>query len=368
MGDTRGSGGARDGGGRDAGRRGAGRPGRASGRRGAASRARGRRGAAGLDGAPRDSARRDSVSQELVDGVPAFLASALAGQYGDDVAAQVLSGFAVRRLTSLRVNTLKADVDGVCRMLDQAGVAWERVGWSDVALVLPQASARDIQALPLFEQGQVYLQSLSSQLPSLVMAPRPGTDILDMAAAPGGKTTQLVAMTGGEARVTACEMHGARYERLLHNLRVQGAGGVGALNLDARRLDDMLSFDQVLLDAPCSGSGTARVGDPRMPERLTPALVERCVRTQRVLLAKALRLVKPGGTVVYSTCSVLRRENEGVLGDVLPGSGCQLEPIDLAALGLDGLPLLPTSLPGTVCVMPTERYEGFFVSLVRKPA
>lgn len=313
------------------------------------------------------SDKQAAASQELVDGVPAFLFSALVEQYGQELASQIVAGFVPQRLTSLRVNTLKADVSGVCAALDEAGIAWEPVQWSDVALVLPQASAKDVQALAIFEQGLVYLQNLSSQLPPLVMDPQPATDILDMAAAPGGKTTQLVAMTGGAARVTACEMHGARYEKMLHNLRVQGAGGVGTLNIDARRLDDMLSFDQVLLDAPCSGSGTVRVGDPRMPQRLTSVLVQRCAKTQRALLAKALKLVKPGGTVLYSTCSVLREENEGVLADVLPGSGCVLEPIDLTALGLDGLPLLPSSMPGTVCIKPTQRYEGFFVSLVRNP-
>ena len=116
-----------------------------------------------------------------------------------------------------------------------------------------------------------------------------------MCAAPGGKTTQISALTGGEARITACEMHVPRAERLEFNLARQGARNVTVMRVDARRLDDYFSFDQILVDAPCSGSGTLDAADPKMPKRFTPTLVEKSVKAQRALLAKALRLLKPGG-------------------------------------------------------------------------
>ena len=153
-----------------------------------------------------------------------------------------------------------------------------------------------------------------------------------------------------------------RAERLEHNLRVQGATGVNVMRVDARRLDDFFSFDQILLDAPCSGSGTADVHDPKMPARLTSQLVEKSIKSQTALLKKALGLLKVGGTLVYSTCSILACENEDVVqGALARAKGAfRVEPITLA--GSSELPLLPTRLDGALCVRPTKEYEGFFVA------
>ena len=93
-------------------------------------------------------------------------------------------------------------------------------------------------------------------IPPLVLAPRQGETVLDMAAAPGGKTTQMAALSGNAALITACEKNRIRAERMQFNLQRQGATRVSVMVEDARRLDDLFSFDRILLDAPCSGSGT----------------------------------------------------------------------------------------------------------------
>ena len=296
--------------------------------------------------------------------LPAFLPPLLEAQYGVETAALVADGMRARRLVTLRANTLKADSARVAAALDAAGVAHEGVPWYADAFVLPQARERDVWALPAYEAGELYLQSLSSMLPPLALAPRPGADVLDMCAAPGGKTTQMAALSGGRARICACEMHAPRAERLEFNLRRQGATGVSVMRADARRLDDFLAFDQILLDAPCSGSGTFRAGDPKALARLTPQLVAKSVKAQRALLAKALRLLKPGGELVYSTCSVLAAENEEVVRAAMTHARARVEPVELS--GLDDVPRLPTSLPGALLVRPTERYEGFFVAKLRR--
>ena len=185
-------------------------------------------------------------------------------------------------------------------------------------------------------------------LPPLFLGPKVGESVLDMAAAPGGKTTQMAAMTGNQAQITACEKNKARSEKLKYNLEKQGASGTYVMVEDARKLDDFFSFDRILLDAPCSGSGTVEVRDGICRTKISKELVERSARTQEELLKKALKLLKSGHEMVYSTCSILKEENEGLLKRVLKSAGGELVPI-----GEDWtkeLPLLPNAMPGTLLV------------------
>ena len=188
--------------------------------------------------------------------IPAFLVQALQAQYGEELTGEILQGYACRRPVTLRVNTLKAAPEEIRARLTQAGLEWEDVAWSPEALILPGCREEAVQALPMYQQGEIYLQSLSSMLPPLFLRPGAGESILDMAAAPGGKTTQMAALSAGKAMITACEKNAIRAQRLQFNLQRQGAGRVSVLVQDARRLDDFFSFDKILLDAPCSGSGT----------------------------------------------------------------------------------------------------------------
>ena len=130
---------------------------------------------------------------------------------------------------------------------------------------------------------------------------------------------------------------------------------------DAGQLDDLFAFDRVLLDAPCSGSGTVTEGSRGQFSR---EYLDRTVKMQKTLLDKAIRLLKPGHEMVYSTCSVLREENEDVVAAALKKGGVELVPIDTGAF--EGVPLLPTKVAGVVCVKPDERFEGFFVAKLRR--
>ena len=291
--------------------------------------------------------------------MPAFFTQLLEKEYpGEQIR------FPETRKTTLRVNTLRSTREEVVSALDGAGIAHEDIAFSSIAFLLPDASARDVTALPLFNEGKIYLQSLSAMLPPLVLDPQKGDDLLDMAAAPGGKTTQMAAMTDNKASITACERHPIRAEKLKHNLQLQGVSCANVMVTDARQLDDFFSFSRVLLDAPCSGSGTVLENDPSVEKTLTPVLVKKCRAAQVALLKKGLKVLKPGGTLVYSTCSILREENEDVVRECLKGVKAHIAPIELS--GLDGLPTLPVTLPGTLCVKPTEEYEGFYVAKIVK--
>ena len=300
--------------------------------------------------------------------LPDFFEPLLREQYGADDVARIIEGCQVPRTVTLRANALVSNRDAVASALDGAGIAWEPVSWYADAFVLPSAREKEVWDLAVYRDGSVYLQSLSSMIPALVLDARAGEDVCDLCAAPGGKTTQIAALSGG-AYVTACEMRAPRAEKLEHNLRKLGAAGVTVMRCDARRLDEFFSFDRILVDAPCSGSGTLLAGSPKTERRFTPKLIEKSVESQRALLAKALSLVRPGGTVVYSTCSVLSRENEDIVRWALehaPRDGeFKLKPVELD--GADELPQLPTTIEGTLALCPTIRYEGFFVArIVRK--
>lgn len=297
--------------------------------------------------------------------MPAFLGEQLLLQYGEEEAARIEAGLASRRCVTLRVNRLKSDPQSVAAALEEAGIRWEGVPWSEDALVLPDVREDALTALPIYERGEIYLQSLSSMIPPLVLGAREGENLLDMAAAPGGKTTQIAALTGNRAMITACERHAARAERLKFNLARQGASRVTVMNIDARQLDDLFSFDRILLDAPCSGSGTLALGAKgRQKAQFSRDFLARTTKTQEALLAKALRLLRPGHEMVYSTCSVLEQENGEMIRRALRKGGVQVVPIDPAMFC--GVPALPVSVPGTLCVCPDERYEGFFVAKLRR--
>ena len=327
-------------------------------------------GTAATDGtAAGGAAAGGAATNGAVAGVPPFLREQLAAAYDETAAAQVLAGYeaARSRPVTLRANTLKASADEVAAALDAAGIAFERVPWYADAFVLPGVRERAVWELPIYQKGRVYLQSLSSMLPALALAPRAGADILDMCAAPGGKTSQICALTGGSAHVTACEMNGPRAEKLAYNLRKLGAGNVNIMRVDARRLDDFFRFDQVLVDAPCTGSGTVRAGDKRAAERITPKILGRVTRSQAQLLDRALTVLKPGGTLVYSTCSVLPAENEEQIERALARHrDCELEPVGATPAGAAGCTALPCRLDGALTVCPDGLYEGFFIALIKK--
>ena len=295
--------------------------------------------------------------------IPDHLLTLLREQYGPEETDRIAAGF-VRRAVTLRVNTLKSSLGAVTAALDAAGIAWKPVPWYADALILPEAREDALRALPVYEEGGVYLQSLSSMIPPLLLCPRPGETVLDMAAAPGGKTTQMAALSAGGALITACEKNAIRADRLQFNLDRQGAKRVSVMRQDARQLDDLFRFDKVLLDAPCSGSGTIVIGEDEPQRRMTPDWLRKTAATQRSLLQKALKLLTPGHEMVYSTCSILRMENEDVLTAVLPGARAEVVPVEHEMT--EHLPLLPVSIPGTLCVRPDALHEGFFAARIRK--
>lgn len=296
--------------------------------------------------------------------LPEFFIEMLNNQYPSDVVQEIIRGYCVNRNVTLRVNTIKSDVSKVKTQLDNANIKYEEVAWSPEALIINNVREKEIQELEIYEKGEIYLQSLSSMLPPIILGPKPNLDILDMAAAPGGKTTQMAALSNNQAHITACEMNSVRAERLKYNVEKQGASCVYVMVSDSRKIDDFFSFDNILLDSPCSGSGTLNVSDPNLEKRFTMKLVQKSVNSQKILLRKALKVLKKGQEMVYSTCSILSCENEEVVKQILKECKAEIVPIEFQ--GMEDLPILPTGIPGTLNICPTELFEGFFVAKIRK--
>ena len=293
-----------------------------------------------------------------------FLQDILENEYGKDLKNTIINGYKTKRATTFRANTLKTNSKIVEKYLNDHIMKYKKVKWSDEAFILIDNNENDVRSLDIYEKGEIYMQSLSSMLPAIILDPKSDENILDMTAAPGGKTTQLVALSDGKACITACEKNKIRMQRMKFNIEKQGATRANIMNEDARKLDDFFSFDKILLDAPCSGSGTLNFNDKDLQTKFTKDLVNRSIKTQKELLQKAVKILKKGGELVYSTCSILKEENEKNLEQLIKNNKLELIPInkDLFA----EIPLLPVTLEGTICVCPNELYEGFFVAKLRK--
>ena len=296
--------------------------------------------------------------------IPKFLCENLIQQYGQELTESIINGYSHARVMTLRVNNLKSNIDEIKNQLDKEQIEYEEVNWNKDALIIKNANENDIRKLNIYDEGKIYLQSLSSMIPPIVLEPKPGENILDMAAAPGGKTTQIASVTGDMALITACEKNKIRAERLKYNIEKQGAKRINVMLEDARNLSDYFSFDKILLDAPCSGSGTLNIQDEKLEKYFTLELIKRAEKTQLQLLKKAVKILKTGHEMVYSTCSILKSENEEIIKQVLKMGNVEIVPIDENLF--KNIPLLPSTLEGTITVCPNQLYEGFFIAKLRK--
>lgn len=296
--------------------------------------------------------------------IPEFLIKMLNEQYGENITHTILDGYSKKRKTTFRVNTLKTKTEDIETRVRKENIVYDKVKFSNEAFIIDSNNEAIIKNLDIYEDGKIYVQSLSSMLPPIILNPKQDTDILDMCAAPGGKTTQIATITENQAHITACEMNHVRLERLRYNIEKQGASCVYLMQKDARKIDDFFSFDNILLDAPCSGSGTLSLNNKNLDKYFTLKLINKSVSSQVALLRKALKILKPGKEMVYSTCSILACENEDVVNKVLSETNAEILPIVFN--GMEDMPLLPTKIKGTFCISPNELYEGFFIAKIRK--
>jgi 16S rRNA (cytosine967-C5)-methyltransferase len=248
----------------------------------------------------------------------------------------------------VRVNTLKTTPEALAERLPTGAIDGD-------ALVLD--GPFDAFAAPEWEEGLFMPQSRAAMAVARILDPRPGDHVLDLCAAPGGKTTHLAALMGNEGRVTAVEQHPGRAEALRQTAARMGATIVEVRTQDAQQPQERAAYDRVLVDPPCSDLGTlASRPDARWRKADRP---RQLAALQSRILAAGAEAVRPGGTLVYSTCTISPIENERVVEDFLAAHS------DFAADDLSAVhPVWKhPSMPRTLQTLPhRDRTDGFFIA------
>jgi len=267
-----------------------------------------------------------SLSEKLRHNLPDWLASALKKEVGDDFWPLVTAIEQAAHL-DLRVNTLKAKREDVRAALAEAEIDAEPTPFSPWGLRIQGKPA--LQKLELFIRGDVEVQDEGSQLLAMLLAPKRGEMVVDFCAGAGGKTLALGALMRNTGRLYAFDVSGYRLEGLKPRLARSGLSNVYPAQI-AHERDDRIKrlagkIDRVLVDAPCSGLGTLR-RNPDLKWRQSPKAIEELNAKQRDILAGAARLLKPGGRLVYATCSLLRSENEAI-ADAFSAAHPDFEPL-----------------------------------------
>jgi 16S rRNA (cytosine1407-C5)-methyltransferase len=287
----------------------------------------------------------------------------------------VLESFTKTKPISFRTNLLKTDSQTLVESLKKQNIQIEIVPWYPDAFVI-KSDKTALMATDEYKQGHLYIQNLSSMIPPLVLKPRTRDIVCDLTAAPGSKTTQLAMMMKNKGKIVANDISRTRLFRLRDNLKQQGVTNTFVSTIPGQALWKKYTehFDKTLVDAPCTMEGRFSTLDPDSYKDWTPKKAKMLSKLQKFLLRSAISLTKPGGLIVYSTCTLEPEENEEVIDWILEKEkgNVTVETIDLN---------LPETMPGitnwknktfdaqvakTLRIVPSETMEGFYVAALRK--
>lgn len=275
----------------------------------------------------------------------------------------------IGRQQSLRINPLQPNTH-VIEELMALGWSGKQFSWFKDGYTI-ETGLVDVRDSNVVAKGQVYIQNAASWLPVLVLDPQPGEAILDVCAAPGGKTSHIAAMTGDQARLTANDNSRPRLSKMQANLTRLGVQDVTYTLIEAtaiaRRLEGQ-EFDKILLDAPCSGEGMMTYASDKDFASWSVAHIKRLQQLQKKIITQAWQLLKPGGTLVYSTCTMAPEENEAVIDYLLRHQ----EDVQIDALQFDLANQVPPvmtwngknynpEITKTLRLAPSPEIEAFFV-------
>ncbi|MGM5485294.1 MAG: RsmB/NOP family class I SAM-dependent RNA methyltransferase [Nanobdellota archaeon] len=258
---------------------------------------------------------------------------------------------------ALRINTLKISEKDAVRRLKDSEVTLEKINFLDKGYHYDADFS--LGSSPLYLLGYYYLQEAASQLASEVLAPKEDDLVLDMCASPGSKTTHLSQLMGNKGTVVALDINNPRIMSLRNNLERLGVRNCLVYRKDAKYADDLqLSFDKVLLDAPCSGNYS---NDEGWFEKRDIGMIESNAEEQKDLITSAFDVLKPGGEMVYSTCSLEIEENEKVIEFALEKFDMELMDVNTTA----GEPGLTERTRRCRRFWPPET-QGFFIARLKK--
>jgi len=293
---------------------------------------------------------------------PDWLVALWVGQFGVEETELLCEWMNQPPHLDLRVNGRRGSFESLEQILGTLDVVVSRIPGVPMGLRLSH-SPGPIQEMPGFAAGEWMVQDASAQLVGYLVDPQPGEVVADLCAAPGGKSVHLAELMGDVGRVIALDKTGSRLKKVQQNVDRMGITSIEMLEGDAREVRTWDGLcDRVLVDAPCSGLGTLnRHADARW--RQSPESIETLVVLQGEILASAARWVKPGGRLVYSTCTLHPAENEGVVKSFLAAhSGWAIDRVE------EGNPVFPLmEVEGWVRVVPHRQdMDGFFMVRLRR--
>lgn len=291
-----------------------------------------------------------------------------------------------QRPTTIRLNSLKADPKFTLQSLSDQGFQFKQSTFSDLAYSLQNKSKRELIDTQEYEQGHIYIQSYASQVPPLAMDIQPGQIVLDLTAAPGSKTSQIAGIMDLKGELHANDVSKVRFFKLKHNLEKLGVTDTSKPQNDQfcqihnRHGGDLCQkfpdnyFDRILLDAPCSGECRFVEDRPKTFQYWSHHKVKEMVSKQKKLLQACWPKLKPGGILVYSTCTFAVPENEKMVNHLYKKFPDQPKVIDFNLTGLNKIPSIieyknkqfHPDILNTLRIMPTDEIEGFFIAKIQK--
>lgn len=268
---------------------------------------------------------RDSLRPDIACGFTKEVFDLFRAQYGPD-AMRIAESLNEPPKLYLRTNTLKTDRDSLIEKLRYAGFEAEASPLSDVAVL---ASGSGIASHEIYRQGLCSIQSLSSMIAVKALDPSPGSRVLDMCAAPGGKSAYMAELMENSGSITACDIYPHRLELIKAYASRTGAEIIETLEADASVRNESFaeSFDYVLADVPCSGLGVI-ASKPEIKLSTDPSKYGELIELQKKIAENAFHYLKPGGRMMYSTCTLNKYENEELAKHLLstaPGSALSIE-------------------------------------------
>ncbi|AEB24022.1 MULTISPECIES: 16S rRNA (cytosine(967)-C(5))-methyltransferase RsmB [Bacillus] len=295
---------------------------------------------------------------------PEWLVKEWVEAYGFETAEKICRIHLVPPKQTLRVNRIKADKETLLNEMENAGLEAEAGDLSPDAIKLLKGS---IASTEFFQNGQVSIQDESSMLVARALDPKPGETVLDACAAPGGKSAHIAELMKNEGSLTSLDLHRHKVKLIQEGAERLGLTIIDAQTMDARKAGDAFGaerFDRILVDAPCSGFGVIR-RKPDMKYTKTPEDSRRLSEIQLGILREIAPLVKKGGTLVYSTCTMDRTENEEVMHAFIQEHP-EFEP-DLSLEKRLPEKARPFVQDGSLQILPHYfGTDGFFISSMRK--
>lgn len=288
----------------------------------------------------------------------------------------IIRTFDTPKQVTFRVNTLKSTPHELENELQKIQIPFEKISFLEGVYRVAPEDKLPLTQTDAFYEGRLYIQNLASMIAPLLLAPMPEETVLDLAAAPGGKTLMLAGMMQNTGWLSAVEPSRERFFRLCDNLKSQGVTNAHTYMTDGRSVGKKCPemFDRILLDAPCSSEARFKTHEPKSMSYWSLHKVKETSKLQRRLLLSAFDALKPGGKLLYCTCSFSPEENESPLQHLLDRHGEHLKTLPLT-LPFDntqkplkswGKEIFDERIQNGVRILPTDTIDGFFLCLLEK--